>query len=143
MTGRRVLLTAVVPALLFATACGGSSDDGLTGPDGGNQTATAVASPAGATVSRGGTTTVTVVFSATGGLNISKIVVSREYVGISIKESSTQTRGTTITRVFTIGADDSIPIGAHEVSFTPSVSGIRGYLNPQITNAIFTLTVTQ
>ena len=144
MTRSRVRPTSIFPVLLimFAAACGGSSDEGPAGPgEGNNQTASAVASPVGATIARGGTTTVTVVFSATGGLTISQININRQFPGISVTQTSSQTVGTTITRVFTIGADNTVPVGTHDVRFSPSVSGNAGPLPPQITNATFTLTV--
>lgn len=146
MPGRRARLASLFPALLLVAgaACGGSSDGGPAGlEEEGTQTALAVPSPSSATIARGGTTTVTVVFSTTGGLTVSQINITRQYSGISVTQASSQTVGTTITRVFTIGADNTVPIGAHDVRFSPSVSGNTGSLPPQITNAIFTLTVTQ
>lgn len=144
MTARRARLASMVPPLLFtfAMACGGSRES-LAPESGGAQTAAAAVSPAGATVARGGTTTATVVFTVTGGLRINKILVSRPFAGITIVDKSSKTVGTTITRVFTIGADTTIPAGSHQVSFKPSVTGYSGSVTPPITNAIFTLTVTQ
>ena len=141
MTRRRVL-AAGLPAMVFAlvAACGGA-DESLAPQSYGPQTAAAAVTPAGATIVRGGTTTATVVFTVSGGLRINKILVSRPFAGITIVDKSSKTEGTTITRVFTIGADNSIPEGAHQVSFKPSVTGYSGSVAPPITNAIFTLTV--
>jgi hypothetical protein len=142
MSGRRARL-ALAPALLLplVTACIKAEES--LGPESlGAQTAAAAVSPSGATIARGGTTTATVVFTVSGGLRINKILVSRPFAGITIVDKSTKTVGTTITRVFTIGADSTIPAGAHQVSFKPSVTGYSGSV-PPITNAIFTLTVTQ
>ena len=105
-------------------------------------TASAAVTPLGATIARGGTTTATVVFTVTGGLRINKILVSRGYAGISIVDQSSKTVAGTITRVFTIGADNTIPPGAHQVTFKPSVTGYSGDQAPPIHNAVFTLTVT-
>ena len=143
MTRRRLQLAAGFPAVVFAfaAACGGA-DESLAPQSRGPQTAAAAVTPLGATIARGGTTTATVVFTVTGGIRINKILVSRPFAGITIVDKSSKTVGTTITRVFTIGADASIPEGAHQVSFKPSVTGYSGSV-PPITNAIFTLTVTQ
>ena len=137
-------LAAPLPALLFAfaVACGGS--DKSLGPDPlASPTASAAVTPDGATIERGSTTTATVVFSVTGGLKINKIIVSRPFAGITIVDKSTKTEGTTITRTFTIGADSTIPVGPHKINFKPGVTGYSGTVVPPITNAIFTLTVTE
>ena len=144
MTRRSGRLALVMPSLLFAlvAACGGSQD--TLGPAQlGKPTASAAVSPAGATIARGGTTTATVVFTASGGLKINQILVSRPFAGITIVDKSSRTEGTTITRVFIIGADNTIPAGEHQVNFKPSVTGYTGDMAPPITNAIFTLTVTE
>ena len=85
----------------------------------------------------------TVAITVTGGLKIEAILVLRPYDGISIVDKSTKTVGNTVTRVFTIGADNTIPAGSYQVSFAPGVTGATGDVTPEITVANFTLTVTQ
>lgn len=140
---RRRVRPAFILSLLLALVAGCGADEGL-GPDQlGDPTASAAVSPAGAEIRNGGTTTATVVFTVTGGLRLNKIVVAREFAGISIVDKSTTISGNTLTRVFTIGADNTIPPGDHEISFRPSVAETTGGVTPQITEAIFTLTVSQ
>jgi hypothetical protein len=107
------------------------------------QTALAAVSPGGATIAQGQTTDATVAITVTGGLKIEAIIVLRPYEGISIVDKSTKMVGNTLTRVFTIGADKTIPAGTHQVSFAPGVTGSTGDVTPEITVANFTLTVTQ
>ncbi|HEX6316188.1 MAG TPA: hypothetical protein VFZ73_15060 [Gemmatimonadaceae bacterium] len=142
MTRRRARHAFLVPSLLLPLVAACRNDS--LGPDQlGDPTASAAVSPAGATIRNGGTTTATVVFTVTGGLRLNKIVVSRGYAGISIVDKSSKMSGTTLTRVFTIGADNTIPAGAHQISFRPSVAETSGSAAPQITEAVFTLTVSQ
>lgn len=145
---RRRRLPMVLALLLtvpIMVACG-SSDPASPGPGGGgggNQNVTAVATPSGATVARGVTTSTTVVFSATGGLIIGgSLTINRQYGGIRVDQTSTQTSGTTITRVFAISADATVPAGTHEVRFVSPVTGFADG-SSGTTVAVFRLTVTQ
>ncbi len=126
----------------LVAACGGSSDDpGITTFQGGErQTATATATPSSGTIARGATTSTTVVFAATGGITFTSTGTYKQYSGISVDFTSTQTVGTTITRTYTIGADASVPAGVHEVRFTAPISGATGTVSTPV--AIFRLTVT-
>ncbi len=143
MTPRGVRNAAVLAALLFVfvAACGGAEE--ARGPDQrAAQTAAAAVSPGGATIAQGETTTATVAITVTGGLKIEAIIVMRPYDGITIVDKSTKMVGNTLTRVFTIGADNTIPAGSHQLGFAPGVTGSTGELTPEITGATFTLTVT-
>jgi hypothetical protein len=146
MTRFRERFAFTLPAVLVAlsvVACGGSDGDGPTDPDPvPTQGATAVATPNGAVISRGGaTTSVTVVFTAIGGVTINSITINKQYPGITVTQTSTQTSGNVITRVFAIGADNTVPLGTHEIRFTPAISGAT--VTPQVTIGRFNLTVTQ
>jgi hypothetical protein len=144
MTLGRARFAPALTALLIALVAGcGGSDESLGPESAGGLRAAASVSPLGATITRGGATTATVIFTVSGGLRINQIIVSRPFAGIRIVDKSSKTVGTTITRVFTISADSTIPSGAHQVSFKPSVTGYAGDIAPPITDAIFTLTVTQ
>jgi hypothetical protein len=143
MSRRRARLAVLVQTFLFAFVAACGADESVAPGQLGDPTATAAVSPAGAAIHNGGTTTATVVFRVTGGLTLNKIVVSRGYAGITIVDKSTKMTGTTLTRVFTIGADNTIPPGAHRITFRPSVATVAGSPEPQITEAVFTLTVSQ
>jgi len=148
MTRSRALHLPMFVVLLLAApllaACGGSSDKSPTGPSGGNnQTASTVTTPSSATIARGATTTTTVVFSATGGLSINALHLQRQFPGISLEQTSSQTVGTTITKIYTIGADATVPVGVHDVRFWSTLTGYTGTGTPPATLAIFKLTVTQ
>lgn len=112
------------------------------GPKPETQTATATVSPTGASVARGVGTNITLVVTATGGLTINALNIQRQWAGIAVTQVSTQTSGGTLTRVFTITPDASVPIGAHAVNFRPSISGYTGSGVPPTPNAVFTVTVT-
>ncbi len=139
---RFLLLSFAAPLVL---ACGSSSDSTGPGPSGGNtQTASAVATPAGATVARGGATSATVVYSASSGLTIgSSFGIQRQYSGITVNQTSTQQSGNTITRVYSISPDASVPLGTTLVRFSTTVTGYTGTGTAPTSNADFSLTVTQ
>jgi hypothetical protein len=137
-----VTLVGLLMAMSVA-ACGGSDGNGPTDPDPvPTQGATVVATPNGAVISRGGaTTSVTVVFTAFGGVTINSITIAKQHAGVTVTQTSTQTSGNVITRVFAIGADNTVPLGTHEIRFTPAISGAT--VTPQVTIGRFNLTVTQ
>ncbi len=141
------MFLALLLAAPLLAGCGDSSDGGPAGLGGppGNQTASAVATPSSGTIARGTTTSTTVVYSATGGLVIgSSYTISRQHSGISVDQTSTQTSGSTITKVYAIGADGTVPLGTHEIRFSTPVSGHTGD-GPAVLNVVatFILTVTQ
>lgn len=148
MSQARRRLPMVLAFLLTApvlVACGSSdpASPGGGGGLGGNQNVTAVATPASATVARGVTTSTTVVFSATGGLIVGgSLTINRQYGGIKVDQTSTQTSGSTVTRVFAISADATVPAGTHEVRFVAPVTGFTDG-SSGTTVAVFRLTVTQ
>lgn len=124
-------------------ACGGSSEEPGLGPQGNNQTASAVATPASATAARGATANTVIVFSATGGLTIgSSFGINRQFAGIAVNQTSTQTTGSVITRSYAISADATVPIGVHEVRFSTPVTGYTGSGTAPTAVAVFSLTVT-
>lgn len=135
-------VSLVAPLVL---ACSGS--DGISDPptdNGNDQTASAVATPSGATIAHGATTSATIVYSASSGLVIgSSFGIQRQYSGISVTQTSTQRSGNTITTVYTIGADATVPAGTHIVTFSTAVTGYTGTGSAPTAVAKFNLTVTQ
>ncbi len=120
---------ALALTILALTACGGSSsDDGGFGPrEGANQSATTVATPATATIARGGSTSTSIVYSTTGGLTLGGGgSINKQYAGISVDQTGGSGSGASITEVYTIRADVSVPTGTHNVTFSKPVSGWTG-----------------
>jgi hypothetical protein len=142
MTRRRARIAPILAAFFAIGGCG-KAEASFAPNLAVAQTALAAVSPGGATIAQGQTTDATVAITVTGGLKIEAILVLRPYDGISIVDKSTKTVGNTVTRVFTIGADNTIPAGSYQVSFAPGVTGATGDVTPEITVANFTLTVTQ
>lgn len=129
---------------VFAACGGSSSDDTGMGPTGGvTQTATAVATPANATVARGGSANTTIVWSATGGLVFTgSFSIQRQYAGITIDQTSRTGSGANITETFTIGADATVPLGTHNVFFSTMPNGWVGMGTRSGAQVAFVLTVT-
>ena len=86
---------------------------------------------------------VTVVYTRTGGLTFKSTAVQRQYTGISITQTSTQTVGTTITRVYAISADETVPAGTHAVNFSAAIDNYTGTGVPPTPKAVFSLVVTE
>ena len=88
-------------------------------------------------------TNTTVVYSTGGGLTIgSSFGITLQVSGIVVNQTSTQTVGSRITRGYSISADASVPIGAHQVKFSTPVAGYTGTGSAPTAVATFTLTVT-
>lgn len=121
-----LVLALIVSSL---AACGGaSSDGGATGPGGrSNQSATTVATPATATIARGALASTTIVYSTTGGLVLGGGGgINKQYAGITVNQTSTSGSGASITEVYSIGADATVPSGTHNVTFSKPLSGWTG-----------------
>lgn len=145
VNSRRVSLAVLFGLALPLLVSCGSSDDGGTGPKGvETQTASASISPSSATIARGGSTSVTVVYKATGGLVIgSSYGFNKQYEGISIDQTSSVTSGSTITTIYSVGADATVPTGTSDVRFSTPVSGYTGTGSvPTAIAATLKLTVT-
>jgi hypothetical protein len=137
-------LFALIAAPLVLACSGTETISGTDGDNGGNQTASAVATPSSATIAHGGTTSTTVVYSASNSLTIgSSFSIQRQYSGISVTQTSTQQSGNTITKVYTIGADNTVPAGTHLISFSTPVTGYAGNGTAPTAFVQFSLTVTQ
>ena len=128
-------------ALPVIFACsGGSTDPDPPGGGGGElEFASVVATPTSATISKGGSTSTTVVYAASPGITYTSFGIQRQYSGISVTQTSTQGSGTNVTRVYTIGADATVPTGTHIVTFSTGITGAKNTVNH--TNAQFSLTV--
>lgn len=138
----RCSIAAAAAVFLALVAC--SSDDGPTDPNPnppGSNGINTVATPPSATIARGGTTTTTVTFTTFGGATLGSTTINRQFAGITVTQTSTQTEGATTTRTYTIGADNTIAAGSHEIRFIPSVSGGANE-STTINSATFVLTVT-
>lgn len=73
---------------------------------------------------------------------MSALNIRRQAVGITVNQISTQTVGSTITRVFAISPDVTVPAGLHEVRFEATVAGWTGSTTAPLPQATFSLTVT-
>ena len=136
-------VTCLLALLALVTACGAS--DSSTAPDREEtQVASASAAPTSASVARGGTTPVTVSYRATGGLVIGQsYTINMSVEGLTVNQVSSTTAGSTITTVYSVGANASVPIGTHTVRFSTPVSGYTGTGSvPTAIVATFSLTVT-
>ena len=127
-------------ALPMVFACSGDS----TGPDEGGgpgelQFATAVATPKSATIAKGGSVSTTLVYTASPNITFNSFTIQKQHAGISITQTSTQGSGNSITRVYSIGADATVPSGTHLIRFTMSISGATSTVNQ--TSGEFNLTV--
>lgn len=128
-------------APIFLACSGGSTSPDPGGGGGGVQTqiASAVATPRNATIARGGSATTTVVYSASSNLTISSFNIQRQYDGISVTQTSNQGSGTNVTKAYSIGADATVPLGTHVVTFFIAVNGATSTVTT--TKAEFSLTV--
>lgn len=145
---RRFAPWLFVPFLvpLLVAGCGGSSDDPGTGPTGGgNQTFTATATPASATVARGGTTSTTLVYTVTGGLVLGGgMSINTPIQGFTINQTNAQTSASNVTLVQEVNVAASVPAGVYIIRFSKPLSGYTGSGTVySAATANFTLTVTQ
>lgn len=142
----RRLSVSFLAALAVPLLLGCGSGDSPTEPDGegGDQTASATATPSSGSVATGEKVTTTIVFSATGGLTIgSSYTINRPLTGITVDQVSSETSGSTITKVYEIEVDATVPPGSYAINFSTPVHGyLAGGSGPTHVNATFTLTVT-
>ncbi len=125
-------------------ACSGSTD-----PEGGcddcgsgdRQVAETNINPRTATIPRGGTMNATVTYSASSNLRITGFHIQRQPTGIAVTQTSTTGSGNNVVKSYTIAADNTVPLGTHQVNFWISVDGAT--ITVETTRGELMLTVTQ
>lgn len=133
--------------LLCATALAAGCSDSGTGPEEEEEeetsTASAVATPSSATIVRGtGSATITVVYSATADLVIGRsYTVQKQYGGIVVEQTNSTGSSPLITKTYMISADQTVPLGSHNINFSTTVDGYSGSGSVPSAHVAFPITV--